>query len=90
MAKHFKRLERIVRGFSNHRRIEILHLLDFKGELDLTRISRELGVNFKTCSEHARRLTAAGLVYKRSKGPKVLHTVSPWGQKTLMFLRTLE
>jgi hypothetical protein len=35
----------------------MLHLLDSKGELDLTHISRELGINLKTCSEHARRLT---------------------------------
>jgi Mn-dependent DtxR family transcriptional regulator len=90
MAKQFKKWERIVRGFSNHRRIEILMLLDTQGELDLTRISRELKINFKTCFEHARRLANAGLVYKRPKGSSVIHWVSPRGKKTLMFLRTLE
>ncbi len=88
--KKFKQLERIVRGFSNHRRIEILNLLDLKGEFDLTGIARELGINFKTCFEHARRLAIAGLVYKRFKGASVLHTISPRGRKILMFLRTLE
>jgi predicted transcriptional regulator len=89
-VKNPKQLERIVRGFSNHRRIEILRLLDSKGEFDLTGISRELGINFKTCFEHARRLAIAGLVYKRFKGASVLHTISPRGRKVLMFLRTLE
>lgn len=90
MAVKFKKQERIIRGFSNHRRIEILNLLDSKGEMDLTRISRELGINFKTCYEHARRLSVAGLVFKRYKGASVIHWVSPRGKNVLMFLRTLE
>ena len=90
MAKDFKRLERIVRGFSNHRRIEILALLEGKGEMDLTHIAQELRINFKTCGEHTRRLAAAGLVYKRPKARVVQHTISPWGKKALTFLRTLE
>jgi hypothetical protein len=44
MARSYKQLERIVRGFSNHRRIEILNLLDTKGPLDLTGICKALGI----------------------------------------------
>ena len=90
MARDFKKLERIVRGFSNHRRIEIMTLLDSRGEMDLTHVTTELRINFKTCFEHVRRLALAGLVYKRPKGRSVLHTLSPRGKKVLMFLRTLE
>jgi predicted transcriptional regulator len=90
MAKEFKRLEQIVRGFSNHRRIEMLNLLDAKGEMDLTHVAQELRINFKTCFEHARRLAVAGLVFKRPKGQSVLHIVSPRGKRILVFLRTLE
>src|SRR5689334_15569578 len=90
MAANLKRLERMVKGVSNHRRIEILGLLDTRGEQDLTHISRALGINFKTCYEHTRRLAIAGLVYKQPKGQSVLHTVSPLGKKVLTFLRTLE
>jgi len=87
---HFKRLEHIVRGFSNHRRIEMLALLHATPRQDLTSIARNLGINFKTCFEHVRRLAAADLVTKRVKGRSVLHSVSPRGRRVLMFLRTLE
>ena len=90
MATVYKRMERIVRGFSNHRRIEILNLLATRGPLDLTGVCKALGINFKTCYEHARRLAIAGLVYKNPKGSSVMHTISPRGKNVLVFLRTLE
>jgi predicted ArsR family transcriptional regulator len=90
MPRNFKRLERIVRGFSNHRRIEILELLDSRPQLSLTDIAARLGINFKTAFEHVRRLASAELITKRAKGPAVLHAVSPLGKRVLMFLRTLE
>ncbi len=88
--KQTRKLERIVRGFSNHRRIEILDLLERKPELSLFEISRELNVNFKTASEHARRLAIAGLVLKRYEGNSVRHCLSPLGKSILKFLRILE
>jgi predicted transcriptional regulator len=86
----FRKLERLVRGFSNHRRIEIMELLHRKPELSVFEISNELGVNFKTVSEHIRRLTHAGLVMKRSEGAAVRHALTPHGVQVLKFLRTLE
>lgn len=88
--KNQRRLERIIKGFSNHRRIEILDLLERKPELSLFEASRELNINFKTGSEHIRRLTIAGLVLKRSDGSSVRHCLSPLGKVILKFLRTLE
>jgi len=88
--KNYRRLERIVRGFSNHRRIEILELIKRKPGLSVFNISDELNINFKTASEHIRRLAIAGLVMKRSEGPSVCHKITPTGTSILMFLRTLE
>jgi len=88
--KQPRKLERIVRGFSNHRRIEILDLLEKKPELSLIEIANELNINFKTASEHVRRLAIAGLVLKRSEGSAVRHCLSSLGKLTLKFLRTLE
>ena len=88
--KNYKKLERVVKGFSNHRRIEILELIKKKPELSLADISDELKINFKTASEHIRRLAIAGLVIKRSEGPSVCHKITPTGSSILMFLRTLE
>ena len=86
----YHRLEKIVRGFSNHRRIEILDLLhDYPG-LSLLKISRKLDVNFKTCGEHVRRLAIASLVRKKAKGRTVRHTLTLLGENVLTFLRTLE
>lgn len=85
-----KGLEKIVKGFSNHRRIQILELLAGSPELSVIEISEKLKVNFKTISEHIRRLTNAGLVLKRYQGASVRHTLSPLGTLILKFLRTLE
>lgn len=83
-------MEKIVKGFSNHRRIEILTLLDTKPELSLVNISEELKINFRTASDHLRRLAIAGLILKRNEGNFVRHALSPLGKSVLKFLRTLE
>ena len=88
--KNYHKLERIVRGFSNHQRIQIVELLKRKPELSVGDIADELNINHKTASEHIRRLAIAGLVLKRSEGPAVRHKLTPTGISILMFLRTLE
>jgi DNA-binding MarR family transcriptional regulator len=90
MARQYRVFQSIVRGFSNHRRIEILYRLEASPGLDLTAIARDCGVNLKTASEHVRRLALAGLVSKRAQNRRVLHTVTPRGRRVLTFLRTLE
>lgn len=90
VQKSYYQLERIFKGISNHRRIEILELLKEKPELSIIDISEVLAVNFKTISEHVRRLAIAGLVLKRSDGNSVRHKLTDRGQSILKFLRTLE
>jgi DNA-binding transcriptional ArsR family regulator len=87
MCRH---LERIVRGFSNHRRIQILELVQKEPELSVVEISERLDIEYKTAAEHIRRLAITGLVLKRSAGNAVRHTLSPRGISILKFLRTLE
>ena len=83
-------LERFVKGFANHRRIQVMFLLGKKPNLSVIDISDELKVNFKTISEHLRRLAIAGLVLKRNKSNEVEHALSSRGKGILNFLRTLE
>ena len=90
MAKITKKLERIARGFSNHRRIEILMLLERQPELSVFEIAEILGVNFRTASQHMWRLANAELVLKRNEGRAVRHALSPRGKLALKFLKTLE
>ena len=86
----FNKFERLVRGFSNHRRIEIMDLLFRDPELSVEEISERLDINFKTGSEHIRRLAIAGLVIKRHAGNNVRHKLTENGVAILKFLRTLE
>ncbi len=86
----FNRLQRIVKGFANHRRIEILNLLSTKPGFSLNDISDALKVNIKTVSEHTRKLTSAGLITKHYKGAEVKHNISSRGTKVLKFLTGLD
>ncbi|MFZ2484401.1 MAG: ArsR family transcriptional regulator [Minisyncoccia bacterium] len=88
--KKFRQLERVVKGFANHRRIEIMELLDRTPELSVMEIADTLRINFKTASEHIRRLAIAGLVMKRNEGSNVRHTLTILAKNILKFLRTLE
>lgn len=90
MKKSYRQLERMVRGFSNHRRIEILELLEKSPELSVVEIAEKLNINLKTASEHTRRLAITGLALKRSAGNSVRHKLTPRAKSILKFLRTLE
>ena len=89
-AKSPLQLQAIVRGFANHRRIQMLTLLGGHPELSLLEVAGRLRVNLKTASEHLRRLSVSGLVMKRAAGTAVRHKLTPRGQAVLKFLRTLE
>ena len=88
-GKYFK-LERLVRGFSNHRRIEILFLVAQNAGLTVEEIADRLDCNFKTISEHTRRLAQAGLINKEYKGRTVIHTLSPYGKIFYDFLKKFQ
>jgi DNA-binding transcriptional ArsR family regulator len=83
------RLERVVKGFANHRRIEILILLRETPELSVCEIAERCGIEFKTASEHIRRMAIAGLVLKRSKGREVRHALTDSAGKILKLLDAL-
>lgn len=85
-----KELEKVTRGYSNHRRIQVLEYLAVCDRQSVEDISKALRVNYKTISEHARRLHLAGLVSKKSQGASVLHSLTNRGKVILKFLRTLE
>jgi len=87
---NFRRLERAVRGFSNHRRIQILELLRQNSELSVEEIASALKVNYKTVAEHVRRLAITGLVVKRNEANAVRHKITQRAASVLKFLRTLE
>lgn len=83
-------MEIVVKGFANHRRLDIMVLLSKESELSLQAISQRLDINFKTASEHLRRLMLAGLIIKTNDANFVLHTITPRGREVLHFLERLE
>jgi len=88
--KTAKQLERHFKGVANHRRIEILLLIDKNERIPLEDIAESLNCNIKTVSEHSRRLVQAGLVNKKYQGRLVTHFLSPYGKKFIKFIETFQ
>ena len=86
----YRALERIVKGFANHRRIEILDLLQREPELSVENISERLNIGYENASDHVRKLAIAGLVMKRNDGPSVRHRLTKRGESILMFCKRLQ
>lgn len=83
-----RKLERHFKGVSNHRRIEILLLIQSREGLTLESIVEAVRGNLKTIAEHTRRLSLAGLVEKRYAGRSVQHRLTPYGRQFAAFIKT--
>jgi DNA-binding MarR family transcriptional regulator len=89
-VKNSKQLERHFKGVANHRRIDILLLVSSKDGIILEDIAKILECNFRTVSEHTRRLVQAGLLNKKYRGREVAHSLSPYGQEFIRFIKTFQ
>jgi len=89
-TRTFWQLERVIKGFANHRRLEIMELLRQKPELSVEDISEKLSIGYENASDHLRKLAIAGLVAKRSDGKSVRHKLTPRAAHILTFCKTLE
>lgn len=85
-----KKLEKIIKGFSNHRRLQILYLLEREPELSVEQISNKLRIGYMNASDHIRKLAIAGLVSKRNRGVNVLHTITSRAKIILAFCKKLK
>ena len=85
-----EQLERHLKGVANHWRIEILMLVANEKGITVDQIAERLKCNFKTTSEHTRRLVQAGLIRKNYKGRTVIHELSPYGKTINNFIRTFQ
>ncbi|HEY4519615.1 MAG TPA: winged helix-turn-helix domain-containing protein [Candidatus Paceibacterota bacterium] len=86
----YRVLERIIKGFANHRRLAILDLLKKRPEQTLDDIVETLGIGYQNASDHVRKLAIAGLVAKRSDGLNVRHKLTPRAETILAFCKKLE
>lgn len=90
MALTSRHLERIVKGFANHRRLDILMLLKKSPELSVEEVADQLSIGYINASDHIRKMTIAGLIIKRSDGRAVRHKLTPRALHVLSFCKTLE
>ncbi len=90
MKKTNMQLERIVKGFANHRRLQILELLYKNPELSVQEISDKLKSAFKNISAHINKMATAGLVMKRHDANMVRHKLTKRGKSILQFVRIIE
>ena len=87
MSLEYKKIEKIIKSFANHRRIQILELLGNNDNLSVDDISQKLNVSFFTISDHIRKLSDAGLVQKKNKKRFVIHNITKRGKYILSFCK---
>jgi len=90
MALTSRQLERIIKGFANHRRLDILVLLQKTPELSVEEIADKLSIGYQNASDHIRKMAVAGLVAKRSDGVSVRHKLTSRAADILVFCKKLE
>ena len=87
---NYRGLERIVKGFANHRRLEIMELLKREPELSVDQIAERVKSGYENISDHVRKMAVAGLVLKRSEGNTVRHKLTPRAESILVFCKKLQ
>lgn len=90
MKKTSKQLERYFKGVASSKRLDILFSINRNEGISVDGIAEEVKTNFKTTSEHTRRLVLAGLVNKKYQGRQVTHNLSPYGKKFIKFIETFQ
>ena len=83
-----KQLERYFKGAANHRRIAIILTVEKNNGITVEEIAGVLEANFKSISQHTRSLVQAGLLNKKYRGRQVMHSLSPYGESFLRFIKT--
>lgn len=90
MKKTNRELERIVKGFASHRRLQILGLLGSEPELSVMEVAQKIKSDIKNVSAHMNKMAIAGLVMKRNEINLVRHKLTKRGKAILQFVRIIE
>jgi DNA-binding transcriptional ArsR family regulator len=88
-APNYRQLERIVKGFANHRRLQILDLLKKEPDLTIDQLCERTKSEYMNISDHVRKMAAAGLVSKRNDGAYVRHKLTRRAEGILAFCKNL-
>ncbi|OGL35375.1 hypothetical protein A3F05_03895 [Candidatus Saccharibacteria bacterium RIFCSPHIGHO2_12_FULL_47_17] len=85
-----RQVEKIVKGFANRRRIQILMIIENNPGITLYEIAQKAKIRFRNASEHTRKLAEAELIVKKYKAQTVEHRLTDRGRKALKFCRIIE
>lgn len=88
--KKYYDLEKILKGVSNHRRIEMLELVSGSPGLSTEEIIEKLGINYQTGALHVRKLVQSGLLSAYRDGNFMRHEVSGHGRSIMELLKKLK
>lgn len=77
----------MVSGLANHRRIEIIRILQQSPQLCVDEVAGRCKIDQSTAVEHIRRLHESGLVQKKPQGRRVLLTAT---KRASTLLRTVD
>lgn len=83
----YKRLHKLVRGFSHYRRIKLLEVINKFQDCSLCEIAFRARIPIQNAEEHVYRLQNAGLLTKKRIGNMVSHRLTRSGSCVLGFLR---
>ncbi len=86
--RKIKKFEKIFKGVGNHWRVRILLIINDKDKINLEEIVKNVKGNYQTISEHVRTLEKNGLIYKKYKGKHIQHSISPYGNKIIKFIKS--
>ncbi len=85
----YKKLEKIFKGAANHRRLEILFLLQKTPGLSVDQIATQTEVAFVTIASHLQKLNHSGLISKNYVGRTVIHHLTKRGKDIMTLCRML-
>ena len=86
---NYRTMERIVKGYANHRRLRMLELLVHEPDLTIDDFCKRLSIGYENASDHVRKMSLAGLVSKRNDGMYVRHRLTDRGKTILAFCKKL-
>jgi DNA-binding MarR family transcriptional regulator len=84
------KIETIVKGFANYRRIQIIYLISYEKGLSVNNIADRLNIGFRSVSQHLDKMYKGGLVSRRHRGVEVIYETTSRGREVTEFIKALE
>lgn len=84
--KKYYDAEKLVKGIANHRRLEMLEMINKMPNMSGEEIIEKLKINYQTGSSHLQKLVRSGLVQNHRFHQSQLYTITPFGSHIIKLL----